>query len=347
MLGRPDSDIVSTNHLRPKKTRDPGPGQYQPKDIQFEKPTTKFSKGKRSQPGKKNGMPAPDHYNPEMVRTESGFYRFPQGNRFNQKGKGMGTPGPGMYETMRMPSGQMKSMLGGTYKDKDAQVKDNGVPGPGTYHEDGKFSKSQSVPGFVMKKDMFTKKEKKQKGVPVGPWKYSPEYPTHTSYNWKIGTGQRGDNRSSHRLSAPGPGQYKLEGQFEKAVRKPKFSMGKRPGERVNKAGEMPGPGEYQRYDGNTGQAALIGTGQRSDLGVGKAFLAPGPGQYTLKSGLGKTTTFGKEKKKYKVKKTYDPGPGTYNLPGTVGNVPSYLLVASKMAAKRLERSRSAATLAN
>jgi len=32
MLGRPDSDVTSINHLKPTKTKEPGPGQYTDKD---------------------------------------------------------------------------------------------------------------------------------------------------------------------------------------------------------------------------------------------------------------------------------------------------------------------------
>ena len=42
----------------------------------------------------------------------------------------------------------------------------------------------------------------------------------------------------------------------------------------------------------------------------------------------GHKTSFGKEGKKTEIKKTYAPGPGSYNLPGTVGNIPKYLLLS-------------------
>lgn len=54
MLGRPDSDITSINHLKPTKTREPGPGQYTDKDgdfnfltSKFQYQQTKFGKGNR------------------------------------------------------------------------------------------------------------------------------------------------------------------------------------------------------------------------------------------------------------------------------------------------------------
>ena len=47
---------------------------------------------------------------------------------------------------------------------------------------------------------------------------------------------------------------------------------------------DTPGPGEYEIgiHNNLIGNTPLIGTGQRSDLGVGKAYLAPGPGQYNV-----------------------------------------------------------------
>jgi len=33
IMGAPSSDVTSKNHLNPKKTRDPGPGQYSIKDT--------------------------------------------------------------------------------------------------------------------------------------------------------------------------------------------------------------------------------------------------------------------------------------------------------------------------
>lgn len=53
---------------------------------------------------------------------------------------------------------------------------------------------------------------------------------------------------------------------------------------KANKGPDFPGPGEYEIGIPNNmiGNAHVIGTGQRSDLGVGKAYLAPGPGQYNV-----------------------------------------------------------------
>ena len=45
----------------------------------------------------------------------------------------------------------------------------------------------------------------------------------------------------------------------------------------------MPGPSEYQKPEISPGPAHMIGTGQRSDLGIGKSYLGPGVGEYDLR----------------------------------------------------------------
>lgn len=57
----------------------------------------------------------------------------------------------------------------------------------------------------------------------------------------------------------------------------------------------------------------------------------------------GKRTSFGKEQKKNKIKKTYQPGPGSYNLPGTVGNIPKYMKLSKHIEANWFTWSKSAA----
>lgn len=97
-----------------------------------------------------------------------------------------------------------------------------------------------------------------------------------------------------------------------------------------------PGPGEYEPPLVSPGPAALIGTGQRSDLGIGKSFLGPGVGQYNISGRLdGPKSKFGHQKKVTSIEKTYEPGPGSYYLPNTIGNIPKYMLLASKAATNR------------
>ena len=43
MSGNPDS-FITTTAMGPKKSREPGPGSYEDKDVQFKKPGTKFTK---------------------------------------------------------------------------------------------------------------------------------------------------------------------------------------------------------------------------------------------------------------------------------------------------------------
>ena len=89
------------------------------------------------------------------------------------------------------------------------------------------------------------------------------------------------------------------------------------------------------------GATHVIGTGKRSDLGIGKSYMSPGPGQYNLRGKLdGPQVGFGTERKKHKVEKSYDPGPGSYQLPGTVGNIPKYLL-AKRGPTKKLKTQTS------
>ena len=102
----------------------------------------------------------------------------------------------------------------------------------------------------------------------------------------KFGTATRdtelvGENR---------PHYYPIKSDFDKAMEKPKFHMGSKPGARTNKNLDMPGPGEYETdvvplHHSNL--AHVIGTSVRSDLGIGKAHLAPGPGSYIIAKELG------------------------------------------------------------
>lgn len=56
----------------------------------------------------------------------------------------------------------------------------------------------------------------KLKETPVGPWKYSPKFPTHVSSAWKVGTGQRGEIKTkSNRIDFPGPPAYNIKSQFD------------------------------------------------------------------------------------------------------------------------------------
>jgi len=221
-LGRPGADITSKNHLKAKKNREPGPGEYPDADVQFKKPVTKFGRDKRKGLADTNQNPGPDRYNPQMTRTDANFWKFPQDERFEDKSRGFVTPAPGMYETMRMPDGLKKSMLGEVIGKKNSP--DN-FPGPGAYLGPN-IPKSKSVPGFKIKPPTHIKNDK-NKGNPVGPQKYNPMNPTYTSYSWKMGTGQRGEIKTaSNRIQTPGPAHdYNIPSQFEK---KPRFSMGMR-----------------------------------------------------------------------------------------------------------------------
>ena len=164
---------------------------------------------------------------------------------------------------------------------------DNGVPGPGTY--DGKDQ--YHAPGFRIVPHTSVRadagmNDERDKAEPVGPQRYQPIVPTHTTTYVKIGTGTREDPKQSN-FYAPAPTNYNLVGQFEAAKANPKFHMGIKVGGRGNKNFDMPGPGEYETDVApinNPNVAHVIGTSIRSDLGVGKAHLFPGPGEYEVRS---------------------------------------------------------------
>jgi hypothetical protein len=61
----------------------------------------------------------------------------------------------------------------------------------------------------------------------------------------------------------------------------------------------------------------------------------------------GRKIGFGSEQKVTKIEKTYNPGPGSYILPGTVGNIPKYLMNSNKMAAKRIRKAKTNISLDN
>jgi hypothetical protein len=192
-------------------------------------------------------------------------------------------PGPGAYEVRRddKQEGTAKSILGGSLDAKG--IIDNGVPGPGSYNAKHAFS----LPGFKI----MPRQEKEEEDLsdeaqamaqqPVGPQRYNPVNPTHTSNGVVIGSGTR--DGLKQKFFTPAPNAYSLKTDFEKATDKPKFHMGIKGGARSNKNLDMPGPGEYETDvipQHHSNPAHVIGTSIRSDLGVGKAHLAPGPGEY-------------------------------------------------------------------
>ena len=126
--------------------------------------------------------------------------------------------------------------------------------------------------------------------------------------------------------------------------------MGIKTAGRGNKNLDLPGPGEYDPYTFVPSNyppsiAHVMGTGQRSDLGVGKSHMFPGPGQYETDGsriyGPGYQYGFGTEFKSTEIKKTFEPGPGSYDLPTTVGHIPKYLLLGNTVNAQRSLRSNS------
>lgn len=214
------------------------------------------------------------------------------------------------------------------------------MPGPGTYYP----GSQDKIVGFVIHKPIEEKDDeddkKDEEAPPPGPQSYQPDNPCFTAAAFKFPTGERLD--LSAKMVTPGAPAYVITSEFDKIKEKPKFNMGIRTNQKGVRTQDLPGPGEYETDIVPTNQAIpahVIGTSQRSDLGVGKAYLMPGPGQYNVRGkNDGAKIGFGTEKKKTKVKKTYAPGPGSYNLPGTIGNVPKYLLAANSAAATRQKK---------
>ena len=170
------------------------------------------------------------------------------------------------------------SFKGGPLEQK--QILDNGVPGPGAYN--GKIR--DAIPGFRIVQD--TEKSHHdgddKDGQGVGPQRYDPQYPAHTSVGAKFGTGVR--DGMTQKFFTPAPNNYNIKSDFGGALEKPKFHMGIRTNNnKNNKNLDMPGPGEYETDTvplHHQNLAHVIGTSLRSDLGIGKAHLFPGPGEY-------------------------------------------------------------------
>lgn len=136
--------------------------------------------------------------------------------------------------------------------------------------------------------------------------------------------------------NVPGPGTYDINGDFDKALKNPKFHFGKKPQGFSGKNLDQPGPGEYETDVipiHHSHIAHFIGTSTRDDMGVAKAMMYPGPGEYetpidpTMDPRIRIAGTFGTEKKDTVIKKTFAPGPGSYDIPITVGQMPQYLRV--------------------
>lgn len=121
-----------------------------------------------------------------------------------------------------------KSILGGSPKGKE--LVDNGMPGPGAYNQHA----IHSIPGFVIVQANNAAKrdaadvEKMAKTRDVGPHSYNPKNPslakTDNLKKNSIGNALRQD--LVPRAKVPGPGNYVIAGDFDKAQEKPRFHMG-------------------------------------------------------------------------------------------------------------------------
>lgn len=312
------------------KSLKPGPGAYELKDEQFKKPCTKFSKAAKQTLLKQQGPPPSKTFNPKPVDLEADKYSFPLARRLEDpiRDNNMRSPGPGEYMVEdKLSKGQAKSMLGGSTAPQ--KIKDNDVPGPGNYFQEGDANEYlYHIPGvkIVSKPDRF--KFKKDEEGDINKDALDDGKPQKLNQPaFSIGKGLR--EPIKNKFNTPGPNYYFKEDDKDDKNKDKKFHfhMGMRTNYKSNRGQDMPGPAEYHPdiYQPIT-HAHFIGTSHRSDLGVGKAYLQPGPGDYETRGKFdGPQIKFGNEAKNTKIKKTYEPGPANYDLPGTVGNIPKYL----------------------
>ena len=181
-----DSDVRSKDHLHPKKKDGPGPGSYDlPSSVkvatQLKNPT--FGKAQRDWSDLAKESPAPNQYKHINKHTETAYaFSIPKASKANEDAmyKASLQPGPGAYKINRdMNGGLAKSILGGADSKKDV---DNGVPGPGGYNA----KEIYHPPGFRIvdhKNSSLLKQGMEElngdRADPVGPQRYSPNYPTH------------------------------------------------------------------------------------------------------------------------------------------------------------------------
>ena len=137
-------------------------------------------------------------------------------------------------------------------------------------------------------------------------------------------------------MGVPGPGNYKITGDFDfrdptrpddRSGKNPKFCFGMKTSTRAKNL-DMPGPGEYEVdvYPMNQANIAYwIGTDVRRDLAVPYSHLYPGSGHYDPEDQTKEPSiSFPKDRKITHVEKTNDPGPGTYAHFDTVGVMSHY-----------------------
>jgi hypothetical protein len=100
------SDIRSKDHLNPKKTDGPGPGDYKlpssfkiaPRRGQY----TSWGKSRREDLAKKDNFPAPATYYPAKTTETAVMYGFPMAGAENDpRSQAFPTPGPGAYEVRK------------------------------------------------------------------------------------------------------------------------------------------------------------------------------------------------------------------------------------------------------
>lgn len=190
-----------------------------------------FGNGDRNFSNLPKDIPGPGKYFPVQFTEASHSFTFPKtgldGDVMN-KAK-VHSPDPFSYNNMKGMAGQLhlaKSILGGSKDQKADKV--NNFPGPAQYSN----FPTPAIPGFVIA--LPQGKSLKEVGKvkdPVGPQKYNPVNPNHHRTDGKdkpittFGTAIRGELISGQNMNV-GPGQYVIEGDFDKPKEKAKFHMG-------------------------------------------------------------------------------------------------------------------------
>ena len=165
---------------------------YKPTDKDRELKKTTWGKASREWSDLPKGVPGPNNYQPLQFTEASHLYSMPRAARTDEAKayKASFAPGPGAYEVRRddKQEGPAKSFLGGAL-DKKEKI-DNGVPGPGNYNARPNFS----IPGFriVARQEKEDEHNDDQNlNSAVGPQKYNPFHPAHTTTYVAFGLGTR------------------------------------------------------------------------------------------------------------------------------------------------------------
>ena len=324
-----------------KKTVVPGPGHYNPLDNTH---GPKYTIGLKRQPKKsmkKKGVPGVGSYN--LIRDED--YKIPcyivskeKRKNLNMNHSALNYPAPNKYiydlegASSKAPKWTFsKSERFG--KTKSAMVRNNSMPGPGSYQSQCFIG--HDGPNYSFPKEKFNHAD----AVDVAMQKKTLNYPSPTTYNSNIryvtntpiitfSKLTRKDVSSDKSApNYPGPADYRPN-KYNSSVMKqfPVWSIYK--SERDENSHKLksrkkdriitPGPGQYNIKNGQMPNGPHYTMGKR--LKRNKSMIVPGPGDYKavdVHLPCEPKYSIGKEKKcennKQAIKDGY-PGPDKYNV---------------------------------